>query len=326
MKAADRTARWVLRMTQCTVVTAVVSWGTPASAQCAQAARLGGDAQLVPEVARALAARGIATSADSACAPIDVEVSPSEGGVRVVLVRGAGAPMERSVERVLTAALLIESWTEAGRLDLLEPATDARSEPPTDAVVAPIEEPAPVVAAAPAQPARPSPIATLHALGEAAFGNDASTWFGVRLGACGHAGPTCIGGSLRYLSDSGLTEGTATGGEQRVYLGADALLEVPIDVGSGVTLAPAITLGLGWLRMTVAEGLRSVNADVLRALVGGSFAAAVEMVDWLALELAAAVSWSPLARQAAWLADGLSVDPDPVVFGSVSLGLRMVLR
>lgn len=235
--------------------------------------------------------------------------------------------MERRVERVLTAALLIESWNEASRLDLLEPATDAlagdaaQDEAAIASVAGPTAVSEPLIAPAPRAAS-----ASITALGEAAFGNDASTWFGVRVGACGHAGPTCIGGSLRYLSDSGLTEGTAGGGEQRVYLGADAVLEVPIDVGGGVTLAPAITLGLGWLRMTVAEGVRSVNADVLRALVGGAFAAAIEMIDWLALEVVAAVSWSPLARQSAWLADGLSVDPDPVVFGSVSLGLRMVLR
>jgi hypothetical protein len=64
----------------------------------------------------------------------------------------------------------------------------------------------------------------------------------------------------------------------------------------------------------------------MRALVRGSFAGAVAMLDWLSLELQLAVTWSPLARQAAWMIEDASVDPDPVVLASVTLGLRAEIR
>lgn len=320
----SRWARWLL------IALVFCEWARgssfaqpPVPSACVGAVRVTGESQIVESLRHALEARGMRVAGEGECVSTSVEVERVGERIRVAQI-GAGATLMRELDRIETAALLVESWTAATDVDLLEP-------PPAIAEPAAAEV-APAAPAVVVEPAAVSPevdraiVATLLALAEASFGNDGSTWFGARLGACAHAGPTCLGGSLRYLSDSGLTEGTLGTGEGRVYLGADADLSLPIVVSPLITLEPTVALGLGWFRSSVVEGTQRVDADGLRARLEGSFAAAVHLIDWLALELAVAVTWSPLARGSAWVLDGQSIDPDPVVFGAVQLGLRLELR
>ncbi len=295
----------------------------PAMAQCELSVRIDGDPTLVPAMREALAERGV-TIDDPRCAAAESSsltvTRTAHGAVRLQLRAPDGSNASRDVDRVTTAAMLVESWTEATRLDLLEPpslptapgatATSEASAPPT---VAP-------------DPAPPSTLVTLSAHGIFALGDEGSSWFGAQIGACVRAGPACIGANARYLSDGGLSDGTVSEGGSRTYLGGDLELSLPFTPVAFITLAPAIALGLGWMDMVVLDGTRTVVVDGLRAMVSGSFAGAVALVDWLSLELRIAVSWSPLARQSSWMTEGASFDPDPVVLGSVLLGLRADLR
>ncbi len=317
-------------------VMAIACFAAPAAAQCGEGARIGGTPELVSSLRDALRARGGHVLEDPSCADpraLNVEVTPSGDRIRVMLRGPDGSSAVRDVDRMTTAALLVESWTQATQLDLLEPPrTDASTvvadERPDAAAVAQSPTP-PASAALPeaTQLAEPTaPVATVSAAAIAAFGNEGSSWFGAQLGACAHAGPTCLGGSLRYLADSGLSDGTPAEGGQRTSLGVDVDVSLPFSVGAGLTLTPAVALGLGWLDVIVIDATRSVVIDGVRALVSGSFAGAVALIEWLALELRFALTWSPLARQLAWTAQGLSVDPDPVVLASVMLGVRADIR
>lgn len=322
--------RWLESCACAFVASVALGLGTTAaSAQCPSGAFLRGDAELVAELSEALESRGTPVASSADCASLAVEVTASGSRIHLSLDDTTGSPTVRDLDHVATAALLVESWLEAAEVDLLEPpvATAVTSEETTQPTSDP--PPAATAAAATGEPSeheeQPS-VVTMIARGEAAFGNDGSTWVGARLGACAHAGPTCIGGIARYVADSGLSEGTIADGEQRVLLAVDAEVSVPIVVAPGISVIPALAVGLGWLRVTVAEEGRSGSADGFRALVTGSIAGAVALVDWLSLELTLGATWSPLARTTAWIVDGVSVDPDPIVLSAATLGLRAEIR
>ena len=294
---------------------------TVASAQCEGVTAIEGEADLVRELTSALMARGIVLDAASTAlggATVRIEALPS-GGVRLELRGPDGSSAAREVARVTTAAMLIESWTEATRMDLLEPppVTTHAPEPPAPEPAAPIVDPVPTERSA---------LGNVAAHGVAAFGNEGSSWFGAQIDGCAQAGPVCLGGAFRYLSDSGLSDGTTSEGSSRTYLGGDLAVSLPFHPAPDVTLTPALALGLGWLESVVLGAPRTVTIDGLRAIGSASFAGAVALIDWLSLELRLAVTWSPLAHQSGWAADGASFDPDPVVLGSVLLGLRAEIR
>jgi len=298
-----------------------VAWtAAPAAAQC-EGVWIEGAPELASSLRDALMVRSVRVLEDPSCATsasVSVEVAMSERGlVRVVLLGPEGAAAVRDVDRIGTAALIVESWTRATELDLLEPAPPLAVTPV--ATVSPEPEPAAV-------PETHTAAVTITAAAIVAFGDEGSSWFGAHLGACAHAGPTCIGGSLRYLSDSGLSDATSED-SQRTFVGGDLDVSLPFDVAPGFILTPAVALGLGWLDIVVVDETgRTVVTDALRALVSGSFAGAVALVDWLSLELRFTGSWSPLARQSTWVDQGVKIDPDPVFLGSVMLGVRADIR
>lgn len=307
-------------------VSIVVAWlaaVAPAQAQCELSMTIDGDPVLVSAMRAALSERGVGLD-DPHCSAAESSsltvTRTAAGGVRLELHAPDGSNASRDVDRVTTAAMLVESWTEATRLDLLEPPL-VRAASADTATSEPTEPPTLVP-----DPPTPSTLVTLTAHGIFAVGDEGSTWFGAQIGACAHAGPACIGANVRYLSDGGLSDGTVSEGGSRTYLGGDLELSLPFAPSAFITLTPAIALGLGWMDMVVLDGGRTVVVDGLRAMVSGSFAGAVALVDWLSLELRIAVSWSPLARQSSWMSEGASFDPDPVVLGSVLLGLRADLR
>jgi hypothetical protein len=275
---------------------------------------LRGDGSLVEQLRTALAASGCIESVETG-ATIDIESAP---GNRVHLaVRGpGGANAERDVDRIATAALIVESWAEATRVDLLEPTS-------ADPGVA---DPAEGPTLGPSQPTRAATAASLSAHGTAAFGNDGSTWFGAEIAGCARLGPTCFGGAVRYLADVGLSEGTASENGTRTMLGGDVELSLPLEPTPEVSVTPALALGLAWLDSIVYSAGRTLGVDGLRALVLGSCSVAVALVESLWLDIRVSVLWSPLARQAPWMFEGASVDSDPVVLGAASLGLRMDIR
>jgi hypothetical protein len=295
-----------------------VAWmAAPVAAQC-DGVWIAGAPELTRALHEALDERHLQVIDDPSCAThasVAVEVAMSEQGlVRVVLLGAEGATAVRDVDRMTTAALIVESWTRATELDLLEPHRDAPA-PEAPAPEPIVEAPTPRTA-----------VATLSAAAIAAFGDEGSSWFGAHLGACAHAGPTCVGGSVRYLSDSGLSDAPSEN-SQRTYVAGELDVSLPFDVAPGFILTPAVALGLGWLDVVVVDDSgRTVVTDALRALVSGSFAGAVALVDWLSLELRLSATWSPLARQSTWIDQGVSIDPDPVFLGSLMLGVRADIR
>jgi hypothetical protein len=299
-----------------------------APSDCVGTVRLEGE----PSAAfrEALVARGLRVVSATECAGVTVEVHETGGRWQLAL-QGEGGGAVRELERIETAALLVESWSAAADVDLLEPSVasvpapapsvtpDTSSAPTTDATA-----PRAVPDAAPA-PAT-EPVAAVLAEGEVTLGGDGSTWFGARVGACASAGPFCLGGSLRYLADTGLSEGSLGAGEARSYLGPDLDVALPIAVSSALRVVPAIDVGVGWMHITTVDAGRTVTADEPRARLGASLSGAVRMIDWLFLELGFSFTWSPLAHSVPWITDAITIDPDPPVYGSVRLGLRAELR
>jgi hypothetical protein len=301
---------------------------------CAGGVRLLGDVSAVTALAAALAPRGLHVAEEGGCAEVTIEVDRVGERYRITLVSGGEDEM-RELDRIETAALLVESWAAAAEVDLLEPvAGEVGSESESaresgsggegeGAGESESESESGLAASEPgAAHARGMGAATVFALGELALGADGSTWFGARLGACANIGPFCLGGSVRYLADTGLSEATLGEGESRAYLGGDVDFALPFAPTDALRVVPAVMVGVGWMHITSVEAGRTATSDEARARLGVALSGAVRIVDWLFLELAASFAWSPLAHTAPWIADSIPIDPDPPFYGSAQLGLR----
>src|SRR5258706_4079544 len=153
------------------IAAAVVAARSVASAApCGPAVALPGDPALVAAVTEVLAGRGVDT-AGSDCPAVQVELERSGAGVVVI-----GADQARVVSEPVTAANVIESWTQTGvDTPLL--------------AIRPIAEPAPVTLTAPSRAAPPrihllsSRGIQVFAAAEAVYASDRTEWFGTELGA-----------------------------------------------------------------------------------------------------------------------------------------------
>jgi hypothetical protein len=145
---------------------------------CPPAVRLVGDPALVAEIARVLAARGIAT--DAACAVVEARVEARDGSIAISI--DSMQAIERAVREVETAATVIESFARDDAAPLLA----AR------AVPAPAKVPAAV-----APPSSPHRGLHLFVGLESALGNDQSRWLGFHAGGCWMLGPACLAVRVR---------------------------------------------------------------------------------------------------------------------------------
>jgi hypothetical protein len=143
-----------------------------------------------------------------------------------------GAPIERSVSEVATAATVIESWT---RSDVAAPLLATREVP----ALPELEDGAPAVVIA--SPPAASGI-QLYAAEETSFASDRTVWEGMQLGACIMLGPICA--SARVHAGKVVSQPSSWAGLERkggeVYAGID----VPIALGR-TRLTPGFAAGYG---------------------------------------------------------------------------------
>jgi hypothetical protein len=192
------------------------------AAPCPPAVALSGEDGLVRAVREQLGARGIAPETPR-CPAVRARIE-RRGALVVVGVDGPdGAPVERSVSGVATAATVIESWT---RSDLAAPLLATRAVPAST-------------------PAASPPAARgiqLFAAEETSVASDGSVWQGMQLEACIMMGPICVaarlhGGKVISRPD-GWGDFRRNGAE--VYVGVD----VPLALGR-TRLTPGAAIGYG---------------------------------------------------------------------------------
>lgn len=196
---------------------------------CPPAVALTGDDALVPAVRALLGARGI-TPGTPRCPAVRATVE-RRGGVLVVGVDGPdGAPIERAVTELATAATVIESWT---RTDVAEPLLAARTLPAAEGAAAQ----AVVVASPPAARG-----IQLFAAEETSVASDGTVWQGMQLEACIMLGPICAAARLhggKVIGQPASWDGFARNGAE-VYAGID----VPIALGRA-RVTPGFAAGYG---------------------------------------------------------------------------------
>lgn len=194
-----------------------------AAAACPPAVRLIGDPALVTEVAKMLAARGIALGGE--CPLITARVEQRDGAIAIAIE--SNQAIERTVREVATAATVIESFARDDAAPLLAVRVPQPAKP-----AAPV-----VVAEAPARGLR------VFAGLEGAVGSDRSAWLGFHGGGCWMLEVVCLAGRVRRSNradDDGMQPFRDS---WEVLLGID----IPFALRSW-QLAPGIALGPSGMR------------------------------------------------------------------------------
>jgi hypothetical protein len=204
---------------------------------CPPAVALTGDAALVTVVRDLLGARGI-THDTPRCPAVRARIERRGTLLVVGIDRPDGAPIERSVSELATAATVIESWT---RSDVAAPllATRELPAPPALPALPALEAGAPAVVSA-APPAASG--IQLYAAEETSFASDRTVWEGMQLGACIMLGPICASARMhggKVISQPSSWTGLTRKGAE-VYAGID----VPIALGR-TRLTPGFAAGYG---------------------------------------------------------------------------------
>jgi hypothetical protein len=202
-----------------------------AAEPCPPAVALTGDEALVTAVRSLLGTRGIVRDTPR-CPAVHARVE-RRGAVLVVGVDGPdGAPIERSVSELATAATVIESWT---RSDVSAPLLATRELPA-----------GPVLGDGAAEVAAASPPAArgiqLYAALETSFATDRTVWQGMQLGACIMLGPICA--SARLHGAKVITQPSRWADLNRKSAEAYAGIDIPIAIGR-TRLTPGFAAGYG---------------------------------------------------------------------------------
>jgi hypothetical protein len=258
---------------------------------CPPAVALTGDEGLVAAVRDLLGARGIAHDTPR-CPAVRARVERRGGAVVVGIDGPGGAPIERSVSELATAATVIESWT---RSDVAAPLL-ATHELPAVGDGAPA-----VVAAAP-------PAASgiqLYAAAETSFASDRTVWEGMQLGACIMLGPICA--SARVHAGKVISQPSSWTGLTRKGGEAYAGIDVPIAIGR-TRLTPGFAAGYGTIftHRGSEEDRMGVEISGPRAEVHAAFSLPVTAHVAIDLMLTAALT------QATAMETHGPVIPDPV--------------
>lgn len=204
---------------------------------CPPSVALTGDEALVTAVRDLLGARGIARDTPR-CPAVRARVE-RRGALLVVGIEGPdGAPIERSVSEVATAATVIESWT---RSDVAAPLLATRDVPelPGLAGLPGLDGGAPAVVIVSPPAARGI---QLYAAEETSFASDGTVWEGMQLAACIMLGPICA--SARVHAGKVVTQPSSWTGLSRKGGEAYAGIDVPIAVGR-TRLTPGFAAGYG---------------------------------------------------------------------------------
>lgn len=217
---------------------AIAVLGVPLRAH-AEPCAVAGDPELAQAVADALAARG------AACVP--ARIARADAGIVVATDGPDGAPLERVVGDVATAATVIESW---GSAQVAAPLLAVRDIPASD-VVAPSVEPA--VRAQVVTRTVPRGFEMFAAV-EISHGSDGTQWVGPEVGACVMLGPICGAARLRF---GAVIAGWPSGldrKETELLVGGD----VPVRLGRA-TLSPGFGGGIGMIRTHVEDDDHDVH-------------------------------------------------------------------
>jgi hypothetical protein len=201
---------------------------------CPPAVALTGDDALAKAVRDLLVRRGINDETPT-CPAVHARIE-RRGPLLVVGTEGAGgAPVERVVAELATAATVIESWT---RSDLAAPLLAVR---PVPAISEPMNadraEPAPAVASPPAARG-----IQLFAAPEMSIASDGTVWQGLQLGACIMVGPICGAARLH----GGKVVSRPDGWDDFARAGVEAYIGVDVPLAIGRTrLTPGFAAGYG---------------------------------------------------------------------------------
>ena len=277
-------------------------------APCVPVARVSGEPALVDAVVGVLRTRGLRVGGAARCGDLRAEVTTDErGGVRVVLIDDQERTVERFAADATGASTVIESWV---RRDVAAPLLAARP----DLARPHAPAPAPVAIAAPARATSPRRI-ELGGAAELALGSDGGVWRGVRLHGCVQAGPLCVGGLVRYASDSGQRGRSHRLETTRSTVDVVLAADLPVDRGQ-LGIVPGVGVGQASFRST-REIMGEADSDTLVTLI----ARAHVDVRWRfrgawSLGLDAAAVYAPLVET---VIDDDDDDPDPPVAGGARL-------
>jgi hypothetical protein len=226
-------------------------------APCPPATRLRGDPALVAGVTTALGERGIVAGDPAGCPTVEVQVDRRDGRLLVSRTGDGDQPVERAVTDIRTAATVIESWV---RTDVEAPLLATRT------IAAPEPPPPPTVAPSIAVAARPPERGVqLFTVAETTHASDATSWFGLQVGACVMLGPACAAARARLATvthgPGPWRQGNLDRRGVEVLLGAD----VPLR-WRRATISPGLAGGIGWIHThDESSPLRGAETGGLRA-------------------------------------------------------------
>ncbi len=294
---------------------ALVGAMAEARAACTPAALVGGPADLVVPIRRALAARGITGEAVEGCPPLRADVAPNGSELTVTIEDPYGHVHTHAAANADAAATLIESWADVGQEEPLLAARDwARPVAPRAAVD--LDTPSGLIVHQ-----DPAPIVGLSAALEMSFGSDGSAWGGVAGASCVRLGRICVGAGARLAMDTRLA-----GSSERLETGRTALdlllgIDVPAQWG-GARVRWGAGVGVGWIRSTVAGTAGAIEIDS-----GGLRTEAHVRIDLpvrgrFGVELSAALNVSPIAHVATYMDEARTLAGEPRGFARVGVGLR----
>jgi hypothetical protein len=284
-----------------------------AALACPPAVALGGDPDVVREIAAQLTADGLIVNGASiaGCPTTTATVRHGEQGLEVHIVDIDGRESDRVLEQPRAAVALIESWVRTVDLPSeTEPATRPVETPQPPATM-------PVVILAP-KTTRPRVLVGVATIGPG-IASDGSSW--IDAGAHGEmaTGALRVGALVRFSVD---TEKTGPMRDPSGRVDTDLLL----TVGAGlrrrrlaVELAAAV--GVGWMRTT-----RTWTAGTFHEDRGGLRASALAEVSFGHIALDLDLGVSPMAETATTQDQtGTFFPGEPAFTARVGLGWRSEL-
>jgi hypothetical protein len=316
---------WIARLASCLAFALAGALAGGRAEACPPAAVLAGDPALVASVGHELVRRGIAIDTEATCAAVRATVAHSpadpaagdDGALIVTIAAAGGAPVERSVRGVGTAASVFESFA---RTDVGSPLLAARvlAPPPSP----PPDPPRPrasgedLAAVAPPSVVR----ARYHVVAgpEVTVASDDSRWLGGQVGGCIALGPVCAGARLRFSRQLHHPDEWMAGTERHtteLLVG----LDVPLRVGP-LIFVPGFSAGFGVFNTKVASPRLDVESGGLRADAHASLA--IPLGNRFALDLSLAVDLSQQTEPFEGLDQVNMVPPEPLVLARFGVGLR----
>lgn len=280
------------------------------AAACPPAVQLAGpDPAVVADVILRLEGRGVSTRAPPGCESIEVLLTSREAGYRAVLDLPDGRRVTREVPGLETLVALVESYS---RPDLTAGLLVPPAPPP------PPPPPAPRLQAVAPEPSVPAFATAAQGLGY--YGSDDSVWAGAELQGALRYEPVWLGATLGAFADTGARGDVGSEPLRRLAVRLGLEVEHPLE-GAFVTVAPALGVGVSWLRTTY-DG-----PDEHEVLDGGGVQGRARLAlrrpvaRALAAEVGLVFDVTPLARTEREDPDD-PIPGEPLWWAGLALGLR----